>query len=554
MLETLCIQNYALIDTLEIDFRRGFNVLTGETGAGKSIIVGALGLVLGGRGSTEVVRAGADRAKIDAVFRIGKPSARLAALLKQHDLALEDGALLLSRQISSDGRSRAYAGGALMPVSVLSAIGDELVDLHGQHEHQSLLRMDRQLDLLDAYGEAEEAAEKIAAQVAGLREVDGEIESLENDDRERTREMEFLRFEVGEIDAADLRPAEDQELKARIARITNAETIYSLANQAHGALYEQEEGAAIDRIDAALRDLESLGRIDEAFAALLRRLTTLRGDLDDIAGDLRGFAERVEFDPQELDTLNSRQALIGGLKRKYGGSVEDILAYREQAAARVAAFEKRDERLESLRKRRKALFEEVMAGAEALSRRRQGAARKLDKSVQAALQDLGMKGARFETAFERAELYARGLDRIAFQLAANPGEPPKPLKQVASGGEISRIMLALKAVFADADRIPVLIFDEIDAGVGGSVARKVAEKMKALALSHQVISITHIPQIAAAAQTHFSVSKQSGKNRTVTQVERAENEERVHEVARLLDGTMSEVSVEHARRLLLEHH
>ncbi len=550
MLEVLRIQNYALIDAVEADFRPGFNVLTGETGAGKSIVVGALNLVLGARASGDVVREGAPRASIEAVFRVEKPSARLAKLLQQHEVALEEGTLLLSRMITADGRSRAYAGGSLVPVAVLAEIGDELVDLHGQHEHQSLLKTERQLDLLDAFGCTEGAAAEVGELVSRWQGIEREIRALETDDRERARQMEFLRFEVREIDEADLKPEEDAELKSRHNLITNAETIFNLARQAYGALYENEEGAAIDAVDAAVRDVASLVAIDPRFQALAAQLAEARLGVEAAAMELRGYSEELEFDPQELDAVNRRLALIGTLKRKYGASVEEILAYREKAAGTLAAYEQRDERLEALRGVSASLLEQAKRASAELSRKRQHAAQKLDKQVASALQDLGMKGARFETGFDAVELGAHGVDRVEFLLSANAGERLKPLRQVASGGEISRIMLALKAVFAAADRIPALVFDEIDAGVGGTVARKVAEKLASLSRSHQVICITHIAQIAAAAAAHYHVSKETSKGRTLTRLIRVEDEERVKEVARLLDGSVSDVSLGHARALL----
>lgn len=550
MLELLRIQNYALIDTLEADFRPGFNALTGETGAGKSIVVGALNLVLGARSAGEVVREGAARASIEAVFRVDKPSARLTNLLKEREVLLEDGTLILSRIITPDGRSRAYAGGSLVPVSVLAEIGDELVDLHGQHEHQSLLRTERQLDLLDAFGGTEADAAEMAALVGRWRALEHEIQSLESDDRERERQMEFLRFEVHEIDEAALHPGEDLELKSRHNLIANAEAIFNLARQAHGSLYENEEGSAIDAVDAAAHDLDALVAIDSRFQALATQLAEARMAVETVAMELRGYSEELDFDPAELDTINRRLAMIGTLKRKYGANVEEILAYRNKAAASLEAYEQRDERLESLRRNAAAALEEAKRTAAELSHKRALGAQKLDKQVAAALQDLGMKGAKFETAFETVELGLHGQDRAEFLLSANPGEKLKPLRQVASGGEISRIMLALKAVFAAADKIPSLIFDEIDAGVGGVVARKVAEKLSSLARSHQVICITHIAQIAAAAQAHYHVSKETVKGRTLTRLQRVDAEARVKEVARLLDGSVSQVSLEHARALL----
>lgn len=550
MLETLRIKNYALIDEVEVDFRPGFNALTGETGAGKSILVGALNLVLGARASGDVLRSEAKRASIDAVFRLNTPSRRLQQLLDDHAIELEEGALLLSRTLSADGRSRAYAGGKLAPLSLLAALGDELVDLHGQHEHQSLLKPERQLDLLDAFAHTEAAAEHLAEGVAALRETEADIARLESGGRERARQIEFLRFEVNEIGAAGLTPDEEEELEGRINLISNAERIYTLARHAYGVLYENEEGSAIDAMDGASKALDDLAEIDGRFAALGQQLAEVRGSTEAVAAELRSYAGRIEYDPQELEELNQRRALLANLKRKYGRTIEEILAYRDKAAAELAAYDQRDERLEQLRSRHAALLPEVKKEARQLSKDRRTAARRLDKEVAAALQELGMKGARFTTHFEATGLGSRGVDHIQFLLAANEGEKLKPLRQVASGGEVSRIMLALKAVFAEADKIPALIFDEIDAGVGGAVAHKVADKFRVLAQSHQIICVTHIPQIAAAAQAHFRVSKRRSRGRSITEVAAVDGEERIREMARLLDGSVSQVSLTHARDLL----
>lgn len=552
MLEILRIQNIALIDEVEVEFRGGFNALTGETGAGKSILMGALNLVLGARASSEYLREGAERASVEALFRVEKPGRRLTALLREHEIDMEDGTLLLARTVHADGRSKAYAGGVMIPVSVLATIGDELVDLHGQHEHQSLLKADRQMDLLDAFAGAEALAEQTADAVSQLRTVEKVIASLETDDRERARQLEFLRFEVAEIDAAGLTPGEEEEVRSRLNLITNAEAIHNQATLAYGLLYESEEGPAIDRLDAGLLQIEGLAAIDERFQPLAEQLQGARATVDAVAQEVRAFTERTEFDPQELEELNQRKTLLQTLKRKYGATVADILAYREKSAAEIAAYDQRDERLEALRQQRDQLQARARAAAEKLSTKRRSAAEKLGKQVSAALQDLGMKGARFDTQFETIDLSAAGIDRVEFMLAANAGERGKPLRHVASGGEISRIMLALKVVFAGADAIATLVFDEIDAGVGGAVARKVAEKIAQLAKSHQVICITHIAQIAAVARAHFSVSKKVQKGRTTSTVTEVAGQARVEEVARLLDGTLSDVSLAHAQTLLSE--
>ncbi|GMW03468.1 MAG: hypothetical protein AMXMBFR84_46020 [Candidatus Hydrogenedentota bacterium] len=382
-----------------------------------------------------------------------------------------------------------------------------------------------------------------------MRDLEQAIAALEHDDREHERRIEFLKFEVGEIDKAGLRAGEEEEIRSRRNLITNAEKVFEQASAAYGSLYESE-GSASDQVSATLNALEELADIDPRFQALAEQVNSLRSTLEDAAAELREFTQEVEYDPVELDELNRRISLIGDLKRKYGDSVEAILAYRERAVADIDTHEKRDENLERMRKERSELSELAQADSAALSQKRKDSAGRLAKKVSAALHDLGMKGGTFEPHFQAVALYSSGIDRVEFLLAANVGERPKPLKQVASGGEISRVMLALKAVFADADRIPTLIFDEIDAGVGGAVANQVAARMRQLSGTHQVICITHLPQIAAAANAHFNVAKATQKKRTVTSVSRIEDEMRVQEVARLLDGSLTTVSLAHAKELL----
>ena len=550
MLETLRIRNYALIEEVELEFGPGFNVLTGETGAGKSIIVGALNLVLGARASSDAVRAGQEQARVEAVFRLPKPSKRLRAILDEHGIELEDGALLVARAVNADGRSKAYCGGNLTPLAVLSAVGDELVDLHGQHEHQSLLKLDRQLDLLDAFTGTEDAAVQVAGKVAQVRRIDQEIASLEADDRDRARQVEFMEFELAEIDKANLQAGEEEELRARRNLITNAETIVQGATTAYALLYEAEEGTALQQMGGALLAIEDLALADERFRPLAAQLREATVQVEAIAEELRAYTDAPEYDPAELDALNTRLSLIRDLQRKYGATVEAVLAYADEARAQVEAFAHRDERLGALRREREQAHKDALEAAGELSKKRMSGARRLKKRVTDALQDLGMKGAAFEVVFEAVALCRDGIDRVEFYLAANAGEKAKPLRQVASGGEVSRIMLALKAVFAEVDRIPTLIFDEIDAGVGGNVANRVAEKMAALADSRQVLSITHLPQIAAAADTHFHVAKSEARKRTTTTVARIEGDGRVEEIARLLDGATTPLSLEHARALL----
>jgi DNA repair protein RecN (Recombination protein N) len=551
MLETLHIQNFALIDEIEVDFRAGLNVLSGETGAGKSILVGALNLVLGARASGDFLRKGAKQARIEALFRLENPAPPLQALLDEHDIELEEHTLLLSRTLSADGRSRAYVGGALKPLAVLSALGDELVDLHGQHEHQSLLKTSRQLALLDAFGGLEKDAAKVGEQVRIFRDRLREAHALEEDDRDRQRRLEFLRFEVEEIAAAALVPGEEEARKNRLKLINNSEQAVQLTQKVTASLMESEN-AALDSLGAAERDLEALAEIDVRLQPLSDQFTEARNAIQNIAADVRSHADDLEFNPDEQEELNQRQTMLGTLKRKYGASVEEILAYRQEAAGQLEAMENRDARLETLRQEADKANAAAKKAAIKLSKARKSAANSLNKAVTQVLRALEMKAARFEVALEESELNATGLDQVEFLLSANAGEELKALRQVASGGEVSRIMLALKAVFAGADRIPTLIFDEIDAGVGGSTARSVGEKLAELGLSHQVLCISHLAQIAAHAQNHFIVNKQSKKGHTRTEVNEVRDKARVEEVARLLDGNISPVGIQHAESLLRE--
>jgi len=552
MLETLRIENFALIEALEIDFTPGFNVLTGETGAGKSILVGALQLVLGARATSDVVRQGTTRAHVEASFRILPHQKSLLELLTENDIELEDGALLLGRSITADGRGKAYAAGRMIPLGLLQEIGDELVDMHGQHEHQSIIRPEKQRELLDSYGGALELAADVSRHVKTLREVTARIAELETADRELERRMDFLRHELKEIDTANLEPGQEEELKAQLSRANNVERIYELANQAYGRLYGAEGMSACDLANGALREVSELASLDPELAPLVDDLAQAIATIENVAESLRDRTEQESFDPAELERLNQRNAQLGALKRKYGGSIEEILEYRERAAAELNAYTSRDAELERLRVEERKLTAKANEAAAMLTAARQRAAGKLNQAVTATLQELAMKGASFQVELSPCALGPNGADEVRFLLAANAGEPPKPLKQVASGGEISRIMLSLKAVFAGSDVIPTLVFDEIDAGIGGAVARNVADKLRALAETHQVLCISHLAQIGAVADTHFKISKSDRAGHTVTHAGRIEGQERVDEIARLLDGSVSKESIRHAKALLKE--
>lgn len=553
MLQTLRIQNFALIDDLEVVFTDGFNVLTGETGAGKSIIIHALNLVLGARASSDAVRSGQKQAKIDAIFHIAAPSPTLLTLLQEHAIELEDDEIHVTRIVSAEGRSRAYAAGTLIPAGVLSSIGEELVDLHGQHEHQSLVHPDKQRDLLDAYAGTSTQRDALRQAVDEWRALQREIESLESTDREQTRHLEFLKFEVDEIDGAALEPGEDQELESRRNRIMNSESIYQSTAKILQWLSDSEDAPpASDLLGMASRELEHLATLDPEYTPLLEGLEGLRDQLSDHLSSIQQMADNVEYDPGELDTLNTRLNQIRDLKRKFGDSIDAILAYADEAREKIAALENRDSRLAELKAQESEIFKGAHTLAEKLSRARKSSAKKLSKAISAIVQELGMSGALFEVTFTEIPLSVSGIDAVEFKLAANPGEPAKRLRQVASGGEVSRLMLAIKSVFAEIDSIPTMIFDEIDTGVGGAIANHIGSRMRELAETHQTICITHLPQIAAAGDTHFHVSKSSDGKSTRTNVERMSRERRVEEIARLLDGDITPLSIDHAEALLDE--
>ena len=552
MLDVLRIKNFALIDELETELRPGLNIMTGETGTGKSIIVGALNLVLGMRASSEAVRSGASEARIEALFNVeAKP--RIGGLLEGLGFGKDDRELVLARTISKEGRSRCYVNGTLATLSAVARIGNELVDFHGQHEHQSLLRTERQMGLLDEYAGLTELRCNLAENYGKLLEIRRALSELDKDERERARQIDFLEHEINEIDGAKLDPLEDERLRARRKLVVNAERLFSLTAQAYALLYS-DEGSITDNLTTLRKSLDELAGIDTGFKAFVESLTEMDHQLEELSYKLRDYSGTLEFDPGELDAIESRLRLINGLKRKYGDSVAAILEHRDKCEQELAALRFHDERLADLQEQQEKILTECLAQAKKLSGKRKRTARELAAKVKKEIDALGMQNGKFEVRLSRRsdeELVSTGLDDVEFMFSANPGEPAKPLKEVASGGEISRVMLALKTVLADADDIPTLVFDEIDAGVGGAMARTVGAKLSEVARSHQVICITHLPQIAASADHHIRVTKRAEAGRMVTRAASLGKEERVKEIATLLDGRkLSEISLQHARELL----
>jgi DNA repair protein RecN (Recombination protein N) len=567
MLVELHVRDFAIIDEVVLRLEPGLNVLTGETGAGKSLLVDAVAVLVGGRADVEMIRAGAERALIEGLFQVNEATAALLApILDEYGLREEEATseLVLSREIRQGGRHVARVNGRLVPLHVLKEIGQVLVDIHGQTEHLSLLRAREQLELLDRYAGVGELRAALAERVARWRAVRREIEQLRQDEREKARRMDLLRFQIEEIEAARLREGEEEALLQERNRLANAEQLAHLADAVYRALYEGEDEApsALDRLSEAARALQALARIDPLFQPYLEAMEGLSAQVEDLARTVRDYRERIEFNPRRLVQIEERLDLIRCLQRKYGDTVAEILAYARRARQELETLTHAEERLAVLEEEAERLLREIGELGEALSRRRRDAAEQLARAVEAQLEDLRMAGARFAVALERTPdeegayangarwaFDATGLDQVTFLIAPNIGEGLRPLARIASGGETSRLMLALKVALARADPVPTLIFDEIDQGIGGRVGAVVGEKLWRLGCHHQVLCVTHLPQLAGFGDAHFKVEKQVAGERTVARVQRLEGEARVAELAQMLGGT-GRAAVQSAREIL----
>jgi len=550
MLAELTIRNFAIIDQLHLALEPAFNILTGETGAGKSIIVDAVGLLLGGRASRDVIRAGADQAFVEGIFLLSPAlQAKLIPLLAPDGLEGDDSAtLILAREVRREGRNICRINGRAVTLSALRAIGQRLIDIHGQSEHLSLLRVGQHIDFLDRYGGLWPRREELAAKVAELRRVRGQLANLIRDERELARRADLLRYQVQEINAAGLVEGEEEELRTERARLANAEKLLSLAGVAYEALYSEEgHPGAADLVGEAVRALSQLAAIDHSMAEVVRMAEALSYQLEDLIATIRDYRDTVEYNPRRLREVEGRLRLIQGLQRKYGSSVSEILAFGRRAARELDSITHSEERIEELQAQEEKLLREIgQLGAE-LSRARRQVADELSAAVEEELADLSMENARFAVSIEQREdvegawvngrrlaFDSTGIDRVEFLISPNVGEPLRPLAQVASGGETSRLMLALKTVLSCVDRVPTLIFDEIDSGIGGRMGTVVGRKLWSLTGEHQVLCVTHLPQLAAYGDAHFRVAKRVVGQRTVANVERLDDDKRVVELAAML--------------------
>lgn len=555
MLQSLYLENIALIEKLGIELFPGFNVLTGETGAGKSIIIDAVNFVLGERTSRDLIRNGAARAKVEAVFSLNEGDAAFAAL-DALGIECDENELILSRELSAAGRNACRVNGTLVPVASLKSVSDTLVDIHGQHEHQALLDAENHISYLDAYCHAESLPiiEKIDAIVSRRNELMLKRNSGFSSEREREREMDMLRYQIEEIASANLEAGEEERLSAEKTVLLNAERIRTALETAHMALSGAEEGSALSAIDTARRSMRDIAALNKDYEALGDKIEELYYAAEDISFVLRDTSENVESDMQRLEEIEQRLKLISDLKRKYGRTVEDVIDFGKDAETKLNELENAEALAAELDAKLDKLKAEYNAAADELSKVRRAAGEKLKRDVLKELKDLGMAKAMFDVALSDAydgEPRKGGRETAEFMLSANPGEPLKPLEKVASGGELSRIMLCFKSIFADNDRVPTLIFDEIDTGISGRTAAVVGEKMLGIAKKHQVICVTHLAQIAALADAHLMVRKYDDGKNTFVETRQLNEEEKVQRIAQMMDGESDSPSaLTHARELI----
>jgi DNA repair protein RecN (Recombination protein N) len=543
MLKELRIKNLAIIDDLKVRFEQGFNVITGETGAGKSIIVDSLSLALGCRAQSDLIRSGEKEAVIQAYFEA-------EGLSEFRDIGVDiSEGIILRRAISAAGKSRAYINDTMVSLQSLAEIGKALVDIHGQHEHQSLLSVDKHRHFLDSFGKLQEERKKIESLYREVESLRREETGLKQRIKERAHRLDLLRYQVQEIDSASLRPGEKEDLTGKKTILSNLGKLNESAETAYSAIYDAE-GSCIERLSYVISKVKEMASIDHSATVILDMLESARPLIEDAAVSLRGYKDKHEFEPERLGEIDDRLESIRKLEKKYGEGIENIISYRSEAEKELKELELVDERLDSLEADLKISEEKLLSSALSLSEKRKEAARKMEGLVKGELKELALGKAEFVLDIKREAISPYGIDRVEFLFSANPGEPPRPLAKIASGGELSRVMLALKSILADFDSIPVLIFDEVDAGIGGKTAESVGKKLKAIADKHQVLCTTHLPQIASMGDFHLKTEKKQKEERVSVEVTELSGKKRLYEIARMLSGNITDVSLKHAKELI----
>ncbi len=558
MLEELYIRNYALAEQLTVEFSSGFNILTGETGSGKSVIIGALSLVLGEKGDVINIRTGADETEVSAVVKISG-NTEAEKWLEDHDIPADEGRVILRRVLKNTGRGSIYIQSVPATKNDISEFTSLLFDIHGQHEHQSLLSVENHRKLLDSFAGLEKTAESLTADFISLSNIKKEYQKLMTDEREMLREADIAAFAVREIEQAKLHPGEIEELENEHRLLSQAEKLFTHLEDIHNSLSESA-GGALDGLRSGMKHIRELSSIDNLFSEYGTRLENAFYETEDVLDSLERYRNNFDFSPEKLEACDERLGEIMKLRKKYGDTIEEILEFLEESRRKVSNIENREELKAEYSERIGLLEKSVLGQASELSKKRKEAALKLQAEIQSQLKALGMPKAEFRVLVEqrlgengRPSCGINGFDSIEFLISPNQGEPPKRLKSIASGGEISRVMLAIKSVLADKDSVDCLVFDEIDSGIGGEIAVAVGEHLYKLSKYKQILCITHLASIAVRADNHIRVCKNSVSGRTFTEIRAVSGEERKIEIARMLSGdTNADVSLKHAEELLMK--
>jgi DNA repair protein RecN (Recombination protein N) len=561
MLTQLTISDFAIIKHLEIDFKQGLNILSGETGAGKSIIINAVNLILGGRASSDLIRTGSNSARVEALFNLPNNSL-LKELMSEMDYSF-DGELLIKRTISREGRNRITINGSISTLQTLTRIGMMVISVSGQHEHQLLLKPENHLHFLDDFGGLDQERTRLSESFKRYETLKEKLHRLEREIKKEEERRELSLFQIKEIESANLMEGEDDTLEQERKRLRYAEQLREIIGESYQDLYEKED-SALSTITLCIRRMEKGTNMESRFESLIQVLTSTRSELEETGLQLRDMQDSVIIDPVRLEEVDDRIQQIKNLKRKYAPSIKEIIGLKEKLSSEIYDLDRKEKEFESIKRKLIDRGNDTVSKAKVLSTKRKLAAEEMEKAIEEEIHLLEMGGTRFHISFMKEgtdddrsseslikDITPDGLDRIEFTLSPNVGEDLKPLSKIASGGELSRIMLALKTVLAKTASVETLIFDEVDSGIGGATAEVVGEKLDSLAAYHQILCITHLPQIASKGNTHFLVMKGVRDERTETYISALSKEERVNEIARLMGGkTISEKAVEHAREML----
>lgn len=565
MLKTLLIKDYALIENIEVQFEKGLNIITGETGAGKSILIDAMSLLLGERASTEVVRKGAEKSIVEGIFDVAS-NKKVKKFCEQNEIDFSD-EMIVRREISLKGTNRCFLNDSPVTLNLIKEVGDLLVDLHGQHEHQSLLRTETHIEMLDGFANLESVLSEYTKNYDELHLLQKELRELREKESALKEKRELYLFQIKEIDAVDPQIDEEEKLEQELNILENSEKLLSITSDIYNALYENEDSIT-DQLGAVKHKLSEIEKIDKTFADALANFDSALALLNEVSGFVRSYKDKIDLDPEKLEEIRARLGSIILLKKKYGGSVISVIEHREKIGREFDLAENFSQRISDLSKKIDSARKTCGTIAKKMSAERISVSKKIKKEVEAALKNLGIADSLFEVKIinevpepasenfilvdsQKYKYNSRGIDEVEFYISTNAGEDAKPLVKVASGGEISRIMLALKSTLAKSDKLPILIFDEIDTGVSGRIAQKVGQTLKALASVHQIIAITHLPQIAGLADVHFAVEKVKLAERVVSSIRKLNLEKRVEEVAKLMSGEeITAAALKGARELM----